>query len=611
MNKQLPLLALLCGLSPLTHAEGEASLDEVVITATRIEQPLKESLASVTVITQEDIRNSQATDVPTILRNVGGVEVSQNGGTGKSAAIFLRGTNSTQSLILLDGVRINSATLGTASIENLLLDQIERIEIVRGNVSSVYGSEAIGGVVQIFTKRNHGKPSFNVSIGNGNLGTQRTSAGFGDKIDNTDFHLQVSKFVTNGVSSLNPAIRPAANPDNDGYDNTSASVNVRHQFNNDHGLTFTGFNSLAHNQYDSAYGVATDINNNDAQISKYSIATDDRLSEKWQSKTSLSQGTDFYQDFKNGVPVSSGSVYKTTNRQATWQNTVNMDGNKQLLLGVEHLSQLVFTDRPTAYLQDERQINSLFAGYSGKYEKHQIQANVRQDNNSQYGAANTGLLGYAYASSDSIRLSASYSSAFRAPSFNELYYPNYGNPDISPEKSRNMEAGIHYNADSQSLDLVYFDTRTNDLIQAVLVNPATYQYQAQNVSEARIDGVEFSYAGQFDNTSFKSIIIVQNPRDITNNKQLARRAITHGSMIATHQFGAMQIRAEWLYSDERPDANNMLGAYHVFNLGMGYLLNKETRLSIRAENLTDQNDSNVYGYNPLGRTIFASLSFQQ
>ena len=615
MKKHQLIAALFCALTPLAHAETDPStntnlsLDEIVVTATRIEQPLKQTLSSTTVITQEDIKNSQAADVPAILRSVAGIEISQNGGTGKSSSIYLRGSNSTQALVLLDGVRINSATTGTTSIENLMLDQIERIEVVRGNISSLYGSEAIGGVIQIFTRHGHGEPVFNMSTGTGTHGTQRMAAGFGGKIENTDFNLQVSRFLTEGVSAINPAIYPNANPDNDGYDNTSASANVHHAFSVDHSLSASAFNSQGHNQYDNAYGLPTDIHNSDVQVSKFSLVSDNRLSDSWLSKLQLSQGMDSSQNFTNGVPATPGSLYKTTNQLLTWQNTLQLDTGKQLLAGIEYLGQQVSSDRQPAYVQDERKVNSLFAGYTGNYGAHQLQTNLRQDNNSQYGIANTGLLGYGYAFNDTWRSTASYSTAFRAPTFNELYFPNYGNPDLKPEQSRNMEAGVHYTTGNQNLDLTYFDNRTQDLINTVLIAPATYQ--AQNTSEARIDGLELSYAGQFGDTSIKTAVTLQNPRDITNNKALARRSTTHSSVAATHKMGDLQFGAEWLYSYTRTDSGKTLPEYHIFNLTAAYKLSKQWKASFRADNLTDQNDSNVYGYNPLGRTFFISLSYQQ
>ena len=159
--------------------------------------------------------------------------------------------------------------------------------------------------------------------------------------------------------------------------------------------------------------------------------------------------------------------------------------------------------------------------------------------------------------------------------------------------------------------MVYFDNRIQDLISAVLINPATFQYQAQNTSEARIDGLELSYAGKFGDTGIKTAVTLQNPRDITNNKALARRSTTHSSVAATHKMGDLQFGAEWLYSYTRADSGKTLPEYHVFNLTAAYALSKQWKASFRADNLTDQNDSNAYGYNPLGRTFFANLSYQQ
>ena len=624
MKKYQYVAAFLCALTTLAHAESDASLDEVVVTAARIEQPLKQTLSSTSVITQDDIKNSQAADVPTILRSVAGIEISQTGGYGKSSSIFTRGANSPQTLVLVDGVRVNSATTGTTSIEHLMLDQIERIEIVRGNVSSVYGSEAIGGVIQIFTKRGHSQPAFNFSVGAGNHSTQRTAAGFGGEIDNTDFNLQISRLITDGVSAINPATSPTsiysrANPDNDGYANTSISANIRHAYDSDHSVSVSAFNSQGHNSYDGTSSInndiSTDIHTNDIQVSKLSITSDNRINENWQSKLQLAQGSDSNQNFKNGLPTVNSttglpsSKFQTYHQQLSWQNILKIDTEKKLLAGAEYLNQQISSDIQPAYTQDERQVKSLFLGYTANYSAHQLQTNLRQDNNSQYGVANTGLLGYGYTFNDTWRSTVSYSTAFRAPTFNELYFPNYGNPDLKPEHSRNIEAGVRFTTGNQNLELTYFDNRTQDLINAVLIAPATYQ--AQNTSEARIDGLELSYAGQFGATGIKTAITLQNPRDITNNKALIRRSTTHSSVAATHKMGDLQFGAEWLYSYTRTDYSNTLPEYHVFNLTAAYALSKQWKASFRADNLTDQNDSNAYGYNPLGRTFFANLSFQQ
>jgi len=624
MKPQKLLAAILCAATPLSYAATDA-LDEIVVTATRIAQPLKQSLSSTTVITQQDILESHAADVSGILRSVAGVEIDQAGGVGKTTSLHLRGTNATHTLILLDGVRISSATSGSTSIQELMLDQIERIEVVRGNVSSLYGSEAIGGVVQIFTKRGRGVPAFNLSGGMGSRDTQRLSAGFGGAIESTDFNVQASGFRTDGVSAISPARFPGANPDKDGYKNTSLSANVRHAFSPDHSLAVTAFSSQGHNQYDNTVGLPTDSNTNKTQVSKFSLSSDSRLSGIWQSHLQLAQGTDDTQTFLNGqLDLANGAAFRTSNQQFTWQNTLQLGTHNVLNLGVENLTQRVTSD--VAFTTKKRKVNSLFAGYTGYYGPHQVQANLRQDSYSDFGRSNTGLLGYGYAINDAWRATASLSTAFKAPTLNDLFYPftdfgcffgdcfTYaGNPNLQPEHSRNRELGLHYADGTQRFDVAYFDNRIRDLITGNNL-PA---FTMVNLGEARIDGVELGYAGQFGGTGVKAVLTSQNPRNEGTGQALIRRARHHGSIGLAQQFGAWQVGGEWQYSESRPDANMATGkpvtlpGYNVINLTTGYAINKYLMLSLRVDNLTNQNDATAYGYNPLGRTLFAGLSYQQ
>ncbi|BBJ00444.1 outer membrane receptor protein [Ferrigenium kumadai] len=607
MKQNRLFAAILCAVSPLSCAAADDVPDEIVVTATRIAQPLKQSLSSTTVITQQEIRSSQAVDVPSILRSMAGVEISRTGGFGKTSALYLRGSSQTEVVVLLDGVRINSATNGMTSIQELMLDQIERIEVVRGNVSSLYGSEAIGGVVQIFTRRGRGAPHFNLGGGAGNPGTQRMSAGFGGAVEATDFNVQLSAFKTDGVSAIDPAVAPKANPDRDGYRNASLSANVRHAFNADHSLSATLFGSRGRNQYDSAFGVATDLNTNTAGVSKFSLSSDNRFSDIWQSRVQLAQGVDDYQDYKNGLPLVGGH-YKTTQRQISWQNTVQVGDGSQLLLGAEHLAQVVTADK--AFAQTRRNVNSLFAGYTGNFGAHQLQANLREDRSAQFGAPSTGLLGYGYSFSDAWRATASYSTAFKAPTFNELYFPAFGNPALRPERARSAEAGLHYSVGSQQVDVVYFDNHVRDLV--------VYAPTPVNLNQARIDGVELSYAGQFGDTGIKAALTSQNPRDAVTGQQLVRRARLHSSLGVSQRFGAWQIGGEWLHSDAREDSHItafpvrrvVLPGYDALNLTASYAIDKAWKLSLSAANFTNQNDATAHGYNPLGRTLFVGINYQ-
>ena len=617
MKYPLFAAALLCAALSPSPGFAEEPMEILVETPTRTAQKAGKTIADTTVITAEDIRKSQAPDLPTLLRDVVGVEISQPGGMGKPASVYLRGSNSDDVLVLVDGVRRNAATLGTTAIDQLMADQIDHIEVVRGNVSSVYGTGAIGGVIQIFTKRGKGAPAFNASAGVGSLGTRRVSAGLGGAQGNTDFSVQVSSFKTDGVSALNPALVPNANPDRDGYRNNSVSASLGHAFNADHRVSASLFGSYGDNQYDSGFGLPTDVNVNKEQMWKLALASDDQISEKWHSKVQVANGVDQYRDYLNGAPVaffgSPSSLFQTTSSQFGWQNTLRLADQQRLLLGAESLRQQVSTDITPGYAVTARTVNSIYTGYTGQFAAHELQLNLRQDRNSQYGNVNTWLTGYGYAFNDAWRATASYSTAFKAPTFNDLYYPNYGNPAVRPERSRNVEAGLHYHVGVQQVDMVYFDNRITDLINTVEVDPVNFVYRAMNVDSARISGVELSYSGRFGNTGVKAALTNQNPHDAITGVQLDRRAKVHGSLGVTHRFGELEAGVEWQHSGTRPDASNTrtLPAYDVFGVTGSYPLSKTTQRVLRGDNLTNQNDTTAYGYNFLGPTFFVGINYHQ
>jgi vitamin B12 transporter len=621
MKQQKLLAAILCAATPLAYAASDATLDEIVVTATRIAQPLKQSLIHTTVISRQDILDAQAVDVPGALKNLAGVEFYQSGGVGQQSSLFMRGTNSSHVLVLLDGVRINSATSGTTEIDQLMLDQVERIEVVRGNVSSLYGSEAIGGVIQIFTKRGKGEPAFNASGGAGTQNTQRAAAGFGGASNSTAFEVQLSKYKTSGQSSINTNIVPTVNPDKDGYDNTSLSAHADYTFNVDHVLSASLFDSRGEAQTDNSFGLASDVNSSKSHIRKLALASEDRLGETWQSKLQLAQGSDDLQSFLNGVPdAANGALFKTTNTQAVWQNTLQLGAHTVLDIGLEHLVQQVTSS--TVFTRDRRTANSLFAGYTGYYGAQQVQLDLRQDHYSDFGTANTGLLAYGYTLNDAWRASASASTAFKAPTINDLFYPitDYGygysyqgNPDLKPERSRNLELGLHYAAEGQQMDAAWFDNRIRDLISNNNLPASTMV----NLDEARSDGVELVYVGQFGASGVKAALTLQNPRDVQTGLALLRRARTYGNFGVTHKAGAWRVGGEVQYSGAREDidintfARTTLDSYAVVNLSANYVFDKHLDLSLRADNLFNRDYMLAHGYSMSGRTVFAGINYRQ
>ncbi len=610
MKQNVITLALAGAIAlPISSFADMPDMEEIVVTAARMPQALDKSIVDTTVLNQQDIENSGAPDVETLLRSVPGVEVVQSGGLGSQSSIFMRGANSNQVLVLLDGVRIDSATTGSTALEHIMLDSIERIEIVRGNASSLYGSEAIGGVIQLFTKQGKGAPSFNASAGVGNEGTRRMSAGFSGAVSDTSFSVNASRIKTDGVSAMNPQIMTNANPNNNGYDNTTLDAQVRHTFNADHALTASVYSTRGNTSFDNAYGLPTDINNMIENLDKYSLASDDQISSIWHSQLRIAQGIDDSHTYTNGLPV---YRFETRNNQAAWQNNFQVADGQKLSFSVENLNQTVVST--TAYTQASRNVNSILGGYLGEYGAHQVQLNLRQDRYSDFGIANTGLLGYGFSFAQGWRATASVSNAFMAPTFNDLFYPGYSNPNLSPERSVNREAGLHYASNGQRVDMVYFDNRIHDLIE---FNAMTYI--PYNVGLAEIKGQELSYAGDFGQTHLNASATFQNPVDETSGLQLIRRAKNFGNLGVSHDFDRLNLGAEVRYSGARQDMNFnaypsstvILPAYQILNLTAHYRIDKHLAALGSIGNVFNRNYSEVYGYNTLGRTLFVGLNYQQ
>jgi vitamin B12 transporter len=606
------LAAVLCASSSTLYAAD--TLPETVVTATRIAQPLQHALNHTTVLTQQDIQDSQAVDVPSLLKGLAGVEFYQSGGMGTQSSVRMRGAESGHTLVLLDGVRLNSATAGTTAIDQLMLDQVERIEVVRGNVSSLYGSEAVGGVIQIFTKHGSGDPKATLDAGFGSNNTQRLAAGFGGQSGGTNFNVQMSHVKTAGISAINPSLVATANPDKDGYDNNSLSANVSHALNADHRLLATLFASRGKVQLDnpSTFGtLPTDVNNSTAMLSKFSLAAHNRLSDAWQSKLQWAQGTDSSRTYLNGLPDPNGGYLRTQTRQLNWQNELALGANGVLLAGVESLSQSVASDAATVFTQTGRHVNAMFGGYTGSYGAHQVQVNLRQDRYSDFGAARTGLLGYGYEINPAWRVTANLSTAFKAPTFNDMYSPAAwgGNPALKPEHARNTELGLHYMATGQQLDAVYFDNRVRDRI--------VYQFPLmQNLNQTRSTGLEVSYSGQFGETAVKAAFTAQNPRDSKTGLVLLRRAKSFAHLGVTQKLGAWQVGGEIQHNGARVDADILTGArtplsgYSVVNLTANYALQKSLSLSFSVSNLFNRDYTLAHGYNTLGRTLFVGVNYR-
>ena len=595
-----------------------AQEDAVVITASRSEQLLRESIPHTTVITQDEIRASQAVDLPALLRREAGVEFVQNGGIGHFSSTFLRGTASAQSLVLIDGVRIADLNNGIASLDQLMLDEVERVEIVRGNVGSLYGSGALGGVVHVFTRRGGGEPALSASGALGGEGDRRLRIGYGGELGDTRFHLGASAFRTDGFSALRPQVSPLVDPDRDGYRNESLAAGLSHRIAAGHEAGVSYYSSFGRVEYDNAFGPsASDKQSARLRIGSLSAFLNSELAAAWLSKLRLSQATNSNHDFLNGETSFAGRT-KTRSRQLTWENTVTLAPEHRVIGGLERIEQHL--QATNAYLREARDIDALFAGYVGRVGAHNFQLNTRRERYSDFGAARSHLIGYALDLTERWRAFASRSTGFRAPSFNELFFPPIdlgggfflpcNDPGLRPEKARSGELGVQYARAAGLLRLAAFHTRVTDLIQ-----PGC---PPVNVNHATIDGVEASFSGEWAGTRIKAAFTVQDPEQHSagGKLQLIRRAKRFGSLSAARALGAWQIGAEWLVSDRRPDVlatsftgeRTELAGYGVVNATARYAVSNATSVGLRLDNLLDKDYSLTHGFNTQGRKLTLALS---
>ncbi len=585
-------------------------LDPVVVTASRLDQPLTDTIAHTTVITQKDIRESQAADLPSLLRREAGFEFVQNGGIGTSSSIFMRGGDGRQTLILIDGVRVGSATLGTTSIEHVMLDQVDRVEIVRGNVSALYGANAIGGVIQIFTKQGYGAPRAEAQAMAGSRGTYRVSGGYSGSIDDTRFSLNVSRFQTNGFSAINTRQAPKANPDNDGYRNVSFTGQLSQRLAAGHEIGLRAYQSAGKVEFDSAFGRPTDFHNLDDTLSSYALYSENQFTSSWKSHFTIAQGADKLTSFTNGATT---GRFNTENMQYLWQNDFSLARGHVVTAGLERQQQRV--DSTTVYRVTGRKVNSAVLAYSGRLNAHQLQASIRRDQYSDFGGANTWLMGYGHEINPRWKLTAMRSNAFTAPTFNQLFFPGFGNPSLQPEKALSNELGLQYAAGTHLLRLALFHIDYRNLIQSVAAAPGVFQ--SLNIGQARVEGAELSYTGQFDGWDIRASLTAQDPINTATGAQLRRRGKTFGNLLVNTTLSGWRLGAETIIGNSRPDndivsgAPVTLGGYTIVNLTARYPLAKNTYLAARLENAFNEHYQVAHGYNTPGRGLFISLAWQQ
>lgn len=598
-------LALL-GLAPMAVVLADTA--PVVVTASRMAETVDQTLASVTVIGREQIEASQATDLSELLAGLPGVNLSANGGDGKSKSLFLRGTASSHTLLLIDGVRVGSATLGSPAWALIPLHDIERIELVRGPRSSLYGSDAIGGVIQVFTRNGGEGFRGELSAGYGSDNHRKLGAAISDGDGQTRYRLALSGEKSNGYDS-----HQDSEFDKDGYDNLSFSGSVSHRFSDRLRLSGQLMRAEGTNEFDASFGG----NSSNFVQQSTSVSLDASISDNWSSTLRLSQSRDESDNLTNGVFT---SAIDTLRNQLTWENQLTLDDANELVAGIDYLNDQV--GGTNTYSVRERDNKAVFAQYRFFGERNDLQLGARLDDNEQFGSHLTGNIGWGYALTDNLRLTASAGTAFKAPTFNDLYWPasafSAGNPNLQPEKARSYELGI--SGKQMQIDWsarVYKSTIKNLIEWACTANcadadPFNDFWQPSNVSNARIKGLELQAGTTLMGWQTQASINLVDPENAATGRTLAKRAKQNLRIDLDRDFGRWAVGGTLLAESGRwnNDTNTVwLGGYATVDLRASYQLAPQWTLRGTIDNLFERSYETADGYPMPGRELFLSIHY--
>lgn len=612
-----------------TPQEIAGPADPIVVTATRIPTRYNQLISDVSVVDQEQIREySPAEPITDILANQPGITVRNSGGLGTTATVQIRGASAAQTVLLVDGLRLSSSTLGVAPWAYIPMPQIGRMEIVRGPTSSSYGSDAIGGVVQLFTRKGEGPAKFYADAGYGTYGTTSETVGVEGSVDGLSYSAYGSNthsvsFPVKATGNDIPATTPAS------YTNTSFSGNLAYTVapGQEFGIkALQGSGSNGYAGYTSYPTMSTML----SSLNVLSAYTKNRIIENWTSLIRVGSS----QDNQRSINADNTySVFNTTQKQLQWQHDLKMPvGNATL--AYEYLNQLANTNSSATSWGEgssnnySRNINTFQGGWNADIGNNLLQANIRNDANTQFGNATTGSVGYGYYILPTIRATASWGTGFQAPTFNDLYSTYGGNPNLNPAKSQNTEAGIRYDDGTHRAGVIYYYNNINNYIQWLPTSPVPYSdWAVYNVGNANIQGVTTTYGGKVFALDVSASVDYQNAIANYNQSISPSAGMSSGIMAYhPHAFGSLTIEKNnerWKLGGQMQSQssqqsnpgnvggtpNQTLGGYSLFNLYGSVGLVKDISLFARLNNVFDKQYQTVQSYRTAGSNVFVGLRF--
>lgn len=590
---------------------------ELSITANRRAQATNQALSATTIITKQDIKNYQATRLEDVLRRVPGISVKNDGGAGKLTSIFMRGTNSGHVLVLIDGIKVGSATAGSTAFEHLPINQVERIEIVRGPRSSLYGAEAIGGVIHIITQKGSDKVKPEFTLGFGSNNTQNISAGLSGGNTANWFRLNVAKEKTDGINTQNsytdfppPNFAPTQvkESDKDGYDRNSVSLNVGHNFKNGSAAELSILDAKGNTEFDGGFQ-----NESDFHQRAISGRVSTNLGKRTKLRASIGSSLDDLDSLKNGALA---STFTTKRNTASVLADIAINNNNSVTLGTDWQNDKV--SGTTAYSINSRDNKAAFVGYQGLVANYNLEASIRVDDNEQFGNHTTGGVAVGHNFNNDMRVTVGYATAFKAPTFNDLYYPSsdfyHGNPKLSPETSATFEVGLTKKTSKMNWGVRAFNTNIDDLI-SYYSDPKTFVGTVKNTDKVTIKGLELELGTTLANWQLNTNLTLLDPKNdsgINKGKQLIYRPKQTASLDLGRQVGKFNLGATLHAQGKRfTDAGNTdsLAGYATLDLRANYQLAKNWTMGAKIGNVLDKDYQTNKGYNQDGVNGLLTISY--
>ncbi|MGV8921320.1 MAG: TonB-dependent receptor domain-containing protein [Pseudomonas sp.] len=614
----LSLLPAAQALADTPDRDAALKLPDILISADRQVEERSASSAANSVFTRDDIERLQPSSVTDLLSRVPGVQIAQSGGRGSLPGIYIRGTKAAQSLVLVDGQRIANATSADSGLQFLNVDQIERVEVLRGSRSVMYGADAIGGVIQIFTRRGVEEGlQARLHVGFGSHDTWQRSLGLSGGDQQTHFNLGASLDESAGINRTQESF--ASDGDDDAYRNKSFSLNLSHHLDDDIEVGFNLLDNRGKNEYDNSFGrfdpvTLTSVGQkpySDFDVSSLGTYLDVRVNDRWKSR--LEVGHSENREKSRDTLSDDGSVFNTYRDSLNWQNTLTLNDRHSLILGADWYEDRV--NSSTAFEEDSRWNRAAFIQHRYQGDGFSTELGLRRDQNQQFGGQNTWSGTLTLPVNPDNDLLFSYSEGFRAPTFNDLYYPDYSNPNLKPEHSKSYEVQWRSRlSDTSRLETSLYRT---DLQDAIALDA---NYRPQNLASARINGFETALKQEWFGWQSNLGLSLIDPRDRDTGHTLNRRARRTLSLDLDREFDRLGLGASWqAFSGSYNDENNLqpIGGYALLGLRSSWKVSDEIKLDLKLDNALDRRysrtlysyDGGNYGYREEGRAFLFGVTW--